>query len=513
MNKLFNNIERSKNIDKIQQPVDDTNSNNLDSPSVEKKDLENISDSEFLQLLKKKTPQGNQKQEIQNSLFKLISELREVEYDRASRFKEYNKAKKDPIIGQAIELMADDATQFDVDKEKTIWIECNQQNKKYQDFINDHIKKYVEPFIDNIAADIACKGESAFKVYKTGSKKKEHLNVFDRFSFKDEKKDNGSKKENGKFDPEKAKDVVLVPIKYIEKLHHLIFDDQSHYFAVTSDVSNFQQEEKSPLYSYDNFLHFINYSLDNSRDVQLSIQKEDEEGNVQTHKESVFALQGQSVLTDKVLDTYKVIRTIENGLVTARLTKSKIVRFVNVEVSKLSSEESSAIVNYVDGLVNKGENINTDQDIYTRISTQIEPVDVVLPYKSDKGQVGIDQFDDNTDIKEIVDLEHFMDKLFAGLRTPKTFFGYGEALPGGTGQTSLMRMDIRYARSVKKIQRVLVQGIERYIQLINQLNGIKEPPEYSIRVLKANTSEEEERAYTDDPNNIDILFTFYLLFI
>ena len=73
MNKLFNNIERSKNIDKIQQPVDDTNSNNLDSPSVEKKDLENISDSEFLQLLKKKTPQGNQKQEIQNSLFKLMT--------------------------------------------------------------------------------------------------------------------------------------------------------------------------------------------------------------------------------------------------------------------------------------------------------------------------------------------------------------------------------------------------------------------------------------------------------
>ena len=50
----------------------------------------------------------------------IISELRNTTRDRKKRYESYKKAMKDPIIGQAVEMVADDSTQFDIDRERTI---------------------------------------------------------------------------------------------------------------------------------------------------------------------------------------------------------------------------------------------------------------------------------------------------------------------------------------------------------------------------------------------------------
>jgi len=96
-------------------------------------------------------------------------------------------------------------------------------------------------------------------------------------------------------------------------------------------------------------------------------------------------------------------------------------------------------------------------------------VTVTIPVRNGVGAIHVEEFATAVDIKDIADVDHFMSKLFAGLRTPRSYFNYDEALPGvGSSGASLTRTDIRYARAVKKIQRVLVNAIRDLIDIFNK---------------------------------------------
>jgi hypothetical protein len=67
----------------------------------------------------------------------------------------------------------------------------------------------------------------------------------------------------------------------------------------------------------------------------------------------------------------------------------------------------------------------------------------------------------------ISDVEYLRDKLFAALRVPKAFLGYDENL---TGKAVLAAEDIRFARTVEKIQRIMVSELYKiaFIHLYTQ---------------------------------------------
>ena len=198
------------------------------------------------------------------SVSKIVGELRKDTRDRKRRYELYKEAAQNPIIGQAIEIMADDATQFDVSREKTVWVES--PDKKYENAINGIILDYIEPFIDTVASSIIAKGEFAFKVKK------------------------GKEKSRDGF-----KDVELFPYKHIEKLHHLILEDQEHVFYVVDEISNvtLSQQAVDNFQEYDKFLHFINYSLENSTEVKVEKKRKGEK--IETA--DVFILQGESIIS------------------------------------------------------------------------------------------------------------------------------------------------------------------------------------------------------------------------
>ncbi len=379
----------------------------------------------------------------------ILQKLRETTDDRKTRFKEYDELTKDPIIGQVMEMMADDSTQFDVERERTVWIES--KDKDYEDKVNAMLKRYIEPFVDTVAFSILEVGEFAFKVIPNNQKPlKPDVPAKGKVKQKEDKSKN--KKNEDPFS--------LVPFIKIWKLNHLIMQDNTHWFVVTDDMKGFaggtKDKEKQFLHD-DEFLHFINYSLKNSQEVEMMVYRgTGTERNRNKGKEPIFILQGQALLTENIREVYQIIRALEDAIIASRLDKSKMVRFVNVQVGKMTNQAAKNLVNYIDGLITKNESISPTADVYSASRQQAEPVTVVVPVKAEKGAITVEQFENTADIKELADLDHFMEKLFVGLRTPKQFVGYGESLPGIGNSASLMRMDIRYARSVKKVQRVVV---------------------------------------------------------
>ena len=106
---------------------------------------DSVFDESFINLLK--TSKDDSK-----SISAIVSKLKESTFTRAERYKIYKEVAKDPIVGQAIEMMADDSTQFDVDRERTVWVEGEEADKEYCDAINGILADYVEPFIDTLAS-------------------------------------------------------------------------------------------------------------------------------------------------------------------------------------------------------------------------------------------------------------------------------------------------------------------------------------------------------------------------
>ena len=58
----------------------------------------------------------------------------------------------------------------------------------------------------------------------------------------------------------------------------------------------------------------------------------------------------------------------------------------------------------------------------------------------------------------IADVEYLREKLFAALKVPKAFMGYGE---GEAGKSTLAQQDIRFARTIDRIQRILISELQK----------------------------------------------------
>jgi hypothetical protein len=387
----------------------------------------------------------------------ILNKIRTDVSDRHNRFKEYRRMSKDVILAQAIEMMADDTIQFDVERGKVLWIES--PDKKFAKKINWIIDTYIMPFIHDVAEYILKYGEYGFKIVEI--------------------------EDGGEHDIKWA----LVPIIKVEKLYHFIMPDQTHYAVMTDKLKKnyIDVKDKTKLLEDTDFVHFIKTSLENSTEVKVSLGKDKEE--------TAILLNGASVLTDKVVEIYRILTALEEAIIISRLDKSKSIRFFNVDVTGISNKKANEIVNYIDGALNKNETMSSTTDSYTATRIQAESVNVVLPVKQDKGKVTIEEYTPQADFKEIVDVDHFYNKFLSGIRVPKPYLVMDESMPGVGQSGSLMRMDIRYARAVKKVQKVLVDGIENLVETYIKRENIEKAPKYDIKVVKVSTPEDEEKNF------------------
>lgn len=70
--------------------------------------------------------------------------------------------------------------------------------------------------------------------------------------------------------------------------------------------------------------------------------------------------------------------------------------------------------------------------------------------------VGI--FTQNSNLDAIADIEYLQNKLFAAIKVPKTYLNYAESMPGGS---TLSQVDLRFARTINRIQEQIVLELRR----------------------------------------------------
>lgn len=182
-----------------------------------------------------------------------------------------------------------------------------------------------------------------------------------------------------------------------------------------------------------------------------------------------------------------------------RLTKSSLVRILNVNVGDMPKEQVRGYVQRLKEKIEQKSAIDTDKGMANYNNPGPIENTIYLPTYGDKGVVSVQAIGGDFDPKSLVDLEYFRDKLFGSLKVPKQFFGFTEDGAGFNGGQSLTILSSRYGKTIKKIQNVLCQLVTDVINLFLIDRGLDNyVNKFRVRMQTPVTQEEIDRRQNTD---------------
>ena len=195
--------------------------------------------------------------------------------------------------------------------------------------------------------------------------------------------------------------------------------------------------------------------------VQIFYENDLESDNSYTYKVN----KGQSIL----YSSYKIWREmmlLENALLLNRLTKSSILRVIEVEVADMPKERVQPYLQRVKTLVEQKTSIS-DGDRLTEY-TNPGPMEnnVYVPTRNGVGALNTQQIGGDINVKDIADIDYFKNKFYGSMKIPKQYLGDTDDATGFNGGTSLSIVSSRYAKTVKRIQSAMIQALTDCINIL-----------------------------------------------
>lgn len=221
---------------------------------------------------------------------------------------------------------------------------------------------------------------------------------------------------------------------------------------------------------------------------------------VDTKKDYFTLKRGQSYL-DKSIVAWQVLSALEDILLLTRMTRSTLYRIFSVEVGNKGDLATKQILQELKNKIKMDETINVKDKIYNTELRQIPLGDsIFIPTRNGIGNIDVKVVGGDINLKDAIDLDYFKDKLFASLGIPKAFLGFSEENGGGLINTSLTRMDIRYARTIKGIQSIAAEGLKdlclKYLSFTRPESVFRELPDFKVVFTSINTEEDSQRCET-----------------
>jgi hypothetical protein len=180
---------------------------------------------------------------------------------------------------------------------------------------------------------------------------------------------------------------------------------------------------------------------------------------------------GTSML-DKIRRIWKQLLLAEDAMLIYRTSRAPERRVFKVFVGNMDDKD---IEPYVQRVANKFKrdavadprNGNVDM----RYNQMAVDQDYFIPVRDASAASPIDTLPGAQNLGEIADIEYIQKKLLAALRIPKAFLGFEEVV--GEGKT-LALMDIRFARTINRIQKSLIQELNKIALVHLYLLGLED---------------------------------------
>ena len=154
--------------------------------------------------------------------------------------------------------------------------------------------------------------------------------------------------------------------------------------------------------------------------------------------------------------TYKQYVLMKDAMLLHRITRAPEKRIFNIDIGNLPNSEVDAYMEKIKQKMKKTPYVDSKTGEYNlRYNVQNLMEDFFIPQRGPNSNTKIDTLK-ALEYNAIEDVIFLRDEMLAALKVPKAFFGFEKDL---TGKATLAAEDIRFARTVERIQRITLSEL------------------------------------------------------
>ena len=157
---------------------------------------------------------------------------------------------------------------------------------------------------------------------------------------------------------------------------------------------------------------------------------------------------------------WKQLTLMEDAMLIHRIMRAPEKRIFKIDVGNIPPRE---VEQFMQTIINKMKKIPViDQatgEYNLKYNVESVTEDYFLPVRGGDSGTEIETLPGLSNNDQIEDVEYLRNKLMASLRIPKAFLGYEEGLGGG--KATLAAEDVRFARTIERLQKIIVSELTK----------------------------------------------------
>ena len=217
--------------------------------------------------------------------------------------------------------------------------------------------------------------------------------------------------------------------------------------------------------------------------------------------DSNFLPYGKSMI-EPARRVWKQLSLMEDAMLIHRIMRAPEKRIFSIDVGNLPPSEIDGAMQKIMTQVKKVPYIDErtgDYNLRFNLNNMVE--DFYLPVRGGDSGTKIDTLP-GMDFTGIEDLEYVRNKMMAALKIPKAFLGYDETI---SGKATLAAEDVRFSRTIGRIQRILVSELTKIAIVHLYVQGYQDASLVDFELELSNPStifEQEKIAIWQDKMNV-----------
>ncbi len=349
--------------------------------------------------------------------------LPQLELNRRRRYKEYEEMDEYPEIGAAFDIYADDSTQKGTRSERwTI--------KSESDLVVDEVNRLFEQvnmhkFLWDIVRNTVKYGDCFTELILDVNKPEEGI-----------------------------KKIKILNPNWILRVE----TEYGYLKKFLQEIPNLESLQYSEVGQSENVRPMKYIELDKNQIVHYRMHTSD----------PVFYPYGKSIaaLCHRV---FRSLKMMEDAMMIYRLSRAPERRIFYVDTGNLPTSKAEMFIERLKQKFKKEKFYNSSKGtIDSRYNPMSMDEDFFVPTKNGRG-TKIDTLPGATNLGEIEDVRYYRDKLLAALKVPKDYLVEKDQSP--ERKANLSQLDVKFARTIQRVQVDIEAGLENMAKRHLQLKG------------------------------------------
>ncbi len=248
-------------------------------------------------------------------------------------------------------------------------------------------------------------------------------------------------------------------------------------------------DEERP--DYVKFIHDMSMGGNTPNQSQQTEYENYEVGHFRLLSDANFLPYGKSML-EGARKNWKQLTLMEDAMMIHRIMRAPEKRVFKIDIGNIPPSE---VDNYMQKVINKMKKVpyvdpQTGQ-YNLKFNMQNMMEDYYMPIRGGQSGTEIDTLS-GMEFGGIDDIEYLRNRMFAALKIPKAFLGYDETTEG---KATLAAEDVRFARTIERIQRIVVSELTKIavIHLYSQGYDNEKLADFSLELTNSSMIYQQEK--------------------